>query len=105
VIQFTDPYTGQTYVGVDYKDDRGIAEKMVKHANKMKARTSYCTKKTTPPQNPAPLDLCVDGISENDKKLSESELYNYTQLMDIMIQVTAIYDNGYQNWSDDYQNP
>ena len=104
-IMFDDPSTGHTYIGADYKDNRGIAERMIAHANKIKARTQYCTKETTPPTTPAPLDLCVAGVTAAEKNYSETELYKYTQLMDIMVQVTSIYDNGAHNWSWDWEDP
>ena len=40
-----------------------------------------------------------------EKNYSETELYKYTQLMDILVQVTHIYDNKGQNWNDDWEDP
>ena len=108
VLSFSDPYTGATYQGVGYVDNRGIAQRMIVHANKIKSRTSYCTAKVTPPADPVPEDLCSDGVSATEQTAAEAELYKYTQLLDILVQVTSIYDNvakSGQNWSDDYEDP
>jgi len=105
LIQYADPNNGSSYVGVAYQDDRGIAQKMIIHANRIKARSSYCTPEKTPPVTPAPLDLCAKGVTKAEKAAADAELYNYSQLMDILVQVTSIYDNLGQNWSDDYENP
>jgi len=104
-VAYDDPFTGHSYVGADYKDNRGIAQRMLVHANKIKARTQYCTPEATPPASPAPVDLCVTGVTAAEKNYSETELYKYTQLMDILVQVTHIYDNKGQNWNDDWEDP
>ena len=108
LIKYADPNNGASYVGVAYKDKRGIAQKMIVHANRIKARSSYCTPATVPPTVPPPVDLCVKGVTKAEKASADAELYNYSQLMDILVQVTSIYDNvakNGQNWSDDYENP
>jgi hypothetical protein len=126
--KFVDPYAGATYVGIAYKDGRGIAQRMIAHANKLKARGTYCTAKPTCGDgtcekgetdttcaadctgltkfDDAPADLCADNISSAMMKKADSSLYDYRQLMDIATQVTSIYDQGTNhNWNDDYQSP
>jgi hypothetical protein len=78
VVEFEDPYTGTTYVGVAYKDKRGIAQRMIGHANALKASTH------------------VDA---------QTKLYQYRQLMDIVLQVTSMYDNWGHNWNWDPRDP
>ena len=94
--QYMDPFTGTTYVGLKYKDGRGIAQKMIAHANTLKARTKYCS---TVPGAP---DECVAG---SDQTVAESKLYEYRQLMDIMIQVSTMYDTFVGNWSNNPFDP
>lgn len=105
VAEFDDPYTGTTYTGVKYKDKKGIAQRMIGHANKLKGRTDYCTTAPTPPA-PAPDDVCVSGLSTSDKTRAETALYEYRQLMDIVIQASTIYDEySGKNWSSDPYDP
>ena len=98
VTEFDDPFTGTTYVGVAYKDARGIAQRMVKHANVLKSRTKYCSTVVGAP------DEC-QSVSANDQQRAESALYEYRQLMDTVIQVTTMYDTFVGNWSWDPFDP
>jgi hypothetical protein len=91
--EYTDPWTGTTYVGVAYKDGRGVAQRMIAHANTLKARTSYCSQAAGP-------DKCT---TKDDR--AETALLNYRQLMDVLIQVTTIYDTRGKNWSSDPFDP
>jgi len=100
VSEYDDPFTGTTYVGIAYKDKRGIAQKMLGHANTLKARTKYCS----PPATPAPPDQCV-AVSGADQVRAESKLYQYRQLMDIVLQVSSMYDNWGHAWNWDPQDP
>ena len=94
VVEFVDPLTGSTYVGINYKDKRGIAQRMLGRANTLKGRTKYCT--TAPPAPaPAPPDVCVSGA---DTVKAEQELRSYRDLLDIMVQISSIYDANGHNW-------
>ena len=102
--EYEDPFTGITYTGVDYVDNKGIAERMLAYANKLKSRTSYCTPKGTG-TGPFPADTCDATVTATLKTKAESDLYDYSQLLDILVQLTKLYDLGVSNWSDDYQDP
>jgi len=100
--KFVDPYTGVTFVGVDYVDNKGVAERMIGYANKLKGRTQYCTPK--PATGTSPADVCDATVSAANKTKAESDLYDYTQLLDILVQLTKMYDSDGKNWHDDYQD-
>jgi hypothetical protein len=91
---FVDPFTGTTYVGLNYVDGRGIAQRMIAHANRLKSRTDHCA---TLPGQP-------DSCASKDPR-AETALYEYRQLMDIVVQVTTIYDTFGHNWSWDPFDP
>lgn len=96
VAEYVDPWAGTTYVGVAYKDKRGIAQRMIAHANTLKGRTKYCT--TSGP------DVCVT-VSPTVQANAEAALTNYRQLMDVVIQATSMYDTFVHNWSWDPFDP
>ena len=90
VTEFTDPYTGATYVGIKYKDGRGITQRMIAHANKLKSRSPMCNAVDGLP------DSCTGATPDTR---AEGALYEYRQLMDTMIQVTTMYDTFTGNWN------
>jgi hypothetical protein len=102
VSEFVDPFNGSTYVGINYNDGRGIAQRMIARANKLKGRTKYCT--PAAPLPPQPADVCVSA-SAQDQTTAEGELRNYKDLLDVMVQVTSIYDTYGHNWSWNPYNP
>ena len=102
-MNYVDPFTGVTYIGVDYVDNKGIAERMMGYANRLKGRTQYCTPK--PATGTPPADVCDATVSASNKAKAETELYDYSQLLDILVQLTTMYDWGGRNWSNDYENP
>ena len=96
VTEFDDPFTGTTYQGVAYKDGRGISQRMIAHANALKSRSSaYCNQTAGLP------DSCATVKDAN----ADTALYNYRQLMDIMVQITTMYDTEVGNWSWDPYDP
>jgi hypothetical protein len=86
--EYVDPFTGTTYVGLRYTDGKGIAQRMLQHANDLKARTSYCS------SSPSAPDYCQTAHPD-----AEGTLYEYRQLLDTLVQVTTLYDNFGSNWS------
>lgn len=87
-IEFVDPFSGYTYTGADYKDKRGIAQRMIAYANRLKARTKYCNSTDTT----AP-DYC-----QTLNTMAEGTLWDYTQLMEVMTDLTQRY-SGWGNWN------
>lgn len=92
-VTFTDPFNGHIYVGADYKDGRGIAQRMIAYANKLKARTQYCNTSS------GQADSCVEA---NDK--AEGALWDYIQLMEVMVELTGRY-SGWGGWNWNPFNP
>jgi len=90
--EYDDPFTGTTYVGVAFSDGRGISQRMIKHANTLKARTKYCSQTAGAP------DACV-SVGANDQQRAEAALYEYRQLLDTMVQTSTMYDTFTGNWS------
>ncbi|MFH1132369.1 MAG: hypothetical protein V1754_13620, partial [Pseudomonadota bacterium] len=90
-VEFQDPITGSSFIGLDYKDNRGIAEKMVAHANKLKARSQYCNTELDKP------DTC-ETVSSTEQAAADSALYEYRQLMDVVNKLTEVY-RYMGNWS------
>jgi hypothetical protein len=81
--EYTSPYTGATYVGIQYKDGKGIAQRAIDHANALKARSKYCSTIPTAP------DACVAGANQAG---AEFDLKIYADLLDVIVQVTTMYD-------------
>jgi hypothetical protein len=77
--KFVDPETGSTYVGLAYADGRGIAQRMITRANQLKAKS------TSP--------------------ISAAALQEYKDLLDVMVQVTTIYDTLGSNWKSNPYDP
>ncbi|MCK5795579.1 MAG: hypothetical protein KAI47_00235, partial [Deltaproteobacteria bacterium] len=92
VVEFVEPFNGFTFTGVKYKDGRGIAQRMIGYANKLKARTKYCTPATVPPTVPPAPDTC-----EALNATAEGTLWDYVQLMEVMTDLTARY-TSWGNW-------
>jgi hypothetical protein len=82
---YTSPFTGVTYEGVAYKDGKGIAQRVIARANALKGRTQYCSQVPTDP------DACVAG---SDQVAAETELEKYGDLLDVIVQVTTMYDRS-----------
>ncbi|MBW2733905.1 MAG: hypothetical protein JRH20_16070, partial [Deltaproteobacteria bacterium] len=76
-VTFEDPRSGYTYVAANYLDGRGIAQKMIAHANALKVSTS-------------------------DK--AEGTLYDYLSLMDIQTRLTERY-RAWATWGWNPFNP
>ncbi|MCA9667293.1 MAG: hypothetical protein KC503_16955 [Myxococcales bacterium] len=81
---FVDPWNGTKYVGIDYKDGRGIAQRMIKRANLLKARSPKCNATAGQP------DTCVAGLSTQLRADAEKELDNYRHLMNIVVQMSKV---------------
>lgn len=92
--EFVDPFNGHTYVGAKYKDGRGIAQKMIAYANRLKARTKYCNSTDT-----TAADYC-----QPLKDAAEGALWDYIQLMEVMSDLTTRYI-GWGNWGWNPFNP
>jgi hypothetical protein len=111
VAEFVDPFNGSTYVGIAYKDGRGIAQRMIAHANKLKSYSTLCNSTPGLPDSCATPPAQINGTCPNTaanpcmQKRAEQELYQYRQLMDIIIQVTTLYNNEMGNWSWSPWNP
>ena len=67
------------YRGIAYKDNRGIAQRMIARANQLKARS------TSP--------------------VSAAALREYKDLLDVVVQVTTIYDTLGSNWNNNPYDP
>ncbi|MCC6746665.1 MAG: hypothetical protein IT371_03340 [Deltaproteobacteria bacterium] len=83
---FEDPFNGTTYAAIAYRDNRGIAQRMIKYANTLKSKSKYCDKGGTGP------DACVAADPR-----AEQALYEYRQLMDVVLKVTQ-YVKVSSNW-------
>ena len=90
-VSFRDPFTGYTYVGAKYKDGRGIAQRMINYANKLKARTKFCAD-----------DASLTCGTEHPK--AEGDLYDYIELMDILTRLGERF-RGWASWNWDPFNP
>jgi hypothetical protein len=87
VVKFVDPFTGYTYVGAKYKDGKGIAQRMIGYANRVKARTRYCN--STDAQ-------AADACQTLDDR-AESKLFEYVELMNIQTRLTERF-RGWATW-------
>jgi hypothetical protein len=97
ILEFEDPFTGTSFVGLKYKDGRGIAQRMINHANKIKSRSSHCSKTV------GAADECV-AVSATDKEQADHALYEYRQLMDVVNKLSDLYRYK-SNWSWDPFDP
>lgn len=100
-IRYDDPETGLPYCAVIRPDpDRdgraGIAQRMLQHANTLKSRTDYCNN-----TDPEAFDACQSGVSSGERAQAEREMLLYRDQMDIMVHLTARYDN----WNFTYGDP
>jgi hypothetical protein len=96
VIRFEDPETGMAYCAINREDGLGIAQRMVVHANDLKARTDYCDG-----SDPGAPDACVTGLSNEQQAVAEREMMMYRDQLDIVVRLTSQYDN----WYFSYGNP
>jgi len=98
-VEFEDPETGLVYAAVDREDGSGIAQRMILHANALRARSPECNY-----SDPTALDYCVGGLSEDDLDRAEREMLLYRDQLDFMVHLTARYDNWAFTYGDPY-NP
>jgi hypothetical protein len=80
VLKYTDPVTGRIFVAVDRPDS--VARRMLNRANTVYERSNYCTSD------------CVSGLTEADRRIADAEVVNYTELLDVISDVTNFYENG-----------
>lgn len=99
IIRFNDPDTGMAYCAVNRASGRGISQRMLLHANDMRARTDYCDR-----DDPDALDACVAGLSPAERAQAEREMSLYRDQLDIMVHLTARYDNWMFSYGDPF-NP
>lgn len=98
-VTYEDPETGLVYAAVDRADGAGIAQRMILHANQLRARSPHCN-----PSDPTALDYCVGGLSEDEQNQAELEMLLYRDQLDFMVHLTARYDNWAFTYGDPY-NP
>ena len=105
-VTYTDPFTGQVYGAIGYKDKKGIAQRMVKRAQLLKDRTSYCLSK---PQQGGASGVCpkgcascaADGLTAAARAEARAKLKQYKQLLDIVVDLNGYYDS-HAKYSDPY---
>lgn len=94
--KFADPWNGTTYIGIDYVDGRGIAQRMIAYANKLKSRSPLCNTAAGQP------DTCVTGLTAAARGDAQKALDEYRHLMNIITQMSKI--TGWV-WSGNPFNP
>jgi hypothetical protein len=99
IIRFQDPETGMAYCAINRADGMGIAQRMLIHANRMRGRTDYCDR-----EDEDAIDACVGGLSPDDRRYAEGQMLLYRDQLDIMVHLTARYDNWMFTYGDPF-NP
>jgi len=97
-VSYEDPETGIVYQANALANDRGVAQRMIAHANAIRARSSSCTEDEDAP------DACVPRVPEDEQVAADRELALYRDQLDIMVHLTAAYDNWYLSYGDPF-NP
>ncbi|MBW2263253.1 MAG: hypothetical protein JRG91_14890 [Deltaproteobacteria bacterium] len=98
-VDFEDPETGIVYSAIARTDGQGIAQRMIMHANALRARSPLCN-----PSEPTALDYCVGGMTVDEQNQAELEMLLYRDQLDFMVHLTARYDNWAFSYGDPY-NP
>jgi hypothetical protein len=91
-VEFEDPITGKVYQAIDYPAGTGIGQRMIARANAVLARSHYCT------------SGCVAGLTDEERTRSDIEIPRYSQVLDVMVDLTGYYETFTQGYGDPY-NP
>jgi hypothetical protein len=95
ICEYTDP-SGTTYQAIDFPEDKhggGIAKRMITYANKVKERSSSCGDGG---------GVCAPGVTAAEKTKADLELVRYSQLLDIMVDLTGYYETYTQQFGPAY---
>jgi hypothetical protein len=91
-LSYVDPLSGQTFVGADYNDKRGISQKMINHANTLKSRSSYCN------TDSGKADSCATGMTTETRAAADNAMKLYNDLLNVSVKVSRFYQFQ-ANWS------
>jgi hypothetical protein len=92
---YEDPETLLVYCAIAHPDGQGIAQRMVAHANDLRARSTFCD------VEPGQRHSCVAGLSADARARATKDMALYRDQLDVMVHLTARYDN----WSFSYGDP
>jgi hypothetical protein len=88
--EYTDPLSGKVYQAMNLAGPQGIARRMIERANTLYLRSEYCTG-----------DTCV-ATTLDEKVAVRREMERYTQLLDVMVDLTGYYETFTQNYGNPY---
>jgi hypothetical protein len=97
-VEYEDPETGLVYQAVAVESGRGIAQRMIDHANALKARSSACDA-----DDETAADACED-VEAEDRARADVALALYRDQLDFMVNLTSQYDSWQLAYPDPY-NP